>query len=284
MSQTVRTTFLLAFLTVLLLACGQILGGTEGVRIAFVMACIMNFGSYWFSDRIVLAMYRAQPLEETDAPQVYTMVRQLAEKGNLPMPRIYLIPSAAPNAFATGRNPKNAVVAVTQGILELLKPEELQGVLAHELAHVEHRDILTSSIAATIAGAISMLAFSARWSLLLGGGRRRGQAHPLLFILMITLVPLAASLIQLAVSRSREYGADEKGADLCGHPLYLASALRRLDAVSKKIPMRDVQPATAHMFIINPLHGGGFLKLFSTHPPLEERIMKLEKMARARGL
>jgi len=285
MNNIIKTTLLLTALTLLLLICGRLLGGQRGMSIAFIFACVMNFGAYWASDKIVLAMYRAQPLTEDESPKVYSIVRELSQKSNMPMPRIYLIPNATPNAFATGRNPEHAVVAVTQGILELLSHEELKGVLAHELAHVANRDILISSISATLAGAISMLAFMARWALMFGGGRRGGRGdNPIVLILMAILVPIAASLIQLAVSRSREYGADEKGGHLCENPLYLASALRKLEAGVKRVPMQEAQPTTAHLFIINPLRGGGMMKLFSTHPPLDERIARLEKMAREKGL
>ncbi len=285
MNNILKTTLLLTVLTLLLVFCGQMIGGRSGATFAFVFACVMNFGAYWMSDKIVLALYRAKPLEESDAPVVYEIMRELSEKSRMPMPRIYLIPSNAPNAFATGRNPRHAVVAVTEGILKLLNAEELKGVLAHELAHVEHRDILISSIAATLAGAISMLAYSARWALVFGSGRRGGRdANPIALILMAILVPIAASLIQLAVSRSREYGADETGGDRCGNPLYLASALRKLEAGVKRVPMQEAQPASAHLFIVNPLKGDAFTKLFSTHPPLEERIARLEARARSQGL
>ncbi len=283
MSNMIKTTFLLAALTLLLVFLGGLMGGRSGMMSAFIFACLMNFGAYWFSDKIVLAMYRAQPLAEQEASQVFRIVRELADKSQIPMPRIFLIPSATPNAFATGRDPKHAVVAVTQGILDLLGEEELKGVLAHELAHVLHRDILISSIAATLAGAISMMA---RWALFFGGGRRQEerQSNPLVLILSLILIPIAAALIQLAVSRSREYHADEEGGLLCGNPLYLASALEKLEAGSKRLPMRDANPATSHLFIVNPLRGDGFTKLFSTHPPIEERIARLEKLAREKGL
>ncbi len=251
---------------------------------AFIFACIMNLGAYWFSDQMVLAMYRAQPVSEAEAPEVYAIVRELIQEAKLPMPKIYMIPSAAPNAFATGRNPKHAAVALTQGIFELLNREELKGVLGHELAHVEHRDILISSIAAILAGAISMLGSMLRWGLMFGGGRSNNdddrEGNPLVLLAMAILAPIAAMLIQLAVSRSREYHADETGAHLCGNPLYLASALRKLEAGSKSNPLRNAEPATAHLFIVNPLRGDGFSKLFSTHPPIEERIARLEQLAR----
>lgn len=282
MGNLFKTVFLLTALTLLLMLFGQAAGGQNGMMMAFVFACAMNFFAYWFSDKMVLAMYRAEPLAETDAPEVYTIVRELAEEAKIPMPKIYKIPSSSPNAFATGRNPKNAAVAVTQGIFEILDREELKGVLAHEISHVLHRDILISSIAATLAGAISMLANMARWGLMFGGSRRDDErgTNPIALLLMALLTPIAATLIQLAVSRSREYDADEAGAHLCGNPLYLASALRRLESGSKQILMREAEPSTAHLFIVNPLAGGGFANLFSTHPPIEERIARLEQMAR----
>ena len=278
-----KTAFLLTALTLLLMFVGGALGGQQGMMMAFVFASVMNLGAYWFSDKIVLAMYRAQPLEESGAPSIYRIVRELTQKAGMPMPRIYRIPSPAPNAFATGRNPSHAVVAVTDGILQLLSDDELKGVLGHELSHVQHRDILISSIAATIAGAISMLTSMARWTLMFGGGRRderEDHGNPLVLLVMVILAPIAAALIQLAVSRSREFDADEGGAHLCEHPLYLASALRKLELASQRIPMVEANPTTAHLFIVNPLRGGGILKLFSTHPPLEERIARLEQMAR----
>lgn len=285
MGNLFKTTFLLGALTLLLVFVGRLLGGEQGMIMAFVLACVMNFVSYWFSDKIVLSAYRAQPLSESEAPEIHQIVRELAAEAHIPVPRIYMIPSPTPNAFATGRNPKHAAVAVTQGIFELLNYEELKGVLAHELSHVTNRDILVSSVAATLAGAISMLASMARWSLMFGGSssRRddeRGSSNPIAILLVAILMPLAASLIQLAVSRSREYGADETGGHLCGNPLYLASALRKLESASKKIPMRQANPSTAHLFIVNPLTGRDFAALFSTHPPLEDRIARLEKMAR----
>jgi heat shock protein HtpX len=283
MANILKTTFLLTGLTLLLLFFGQVIGGQSGMQMAFIFALIMNFGAYWFSDKMVLSMYRAQPITESEAPEIYGIVSELARDARLPMPRVYMIPSAAPNAFATGRNPNNAVVAVTQGILEILNHEELKGVLAHELGHVRNRDILVSTIAATIAGAIAMLAQMTRFAFMFGGGRRdeegRGM-NPLALLVMSIVIPIAATLIQLAVSRSREYGADETGGHLCGNPLYLASALRKLEAASKQIPMRGVEPTTAHLFIVNPLTADGFAKLFSTHPPVEERIARLEEMAR----
>ena len=282
MNNILKTTFLLTALTLLLVFFGEAIGGQSGMMTAFVFACLINLFAYWFSDRLVLALYRAQPVSEFDAPEVFSIIRELTEKMGMPMPRLYLIPSATPNAFATGRGPKHAVVAVTQGILELLNREELTGVLAHELAHVKHRDILISSIAAVLAGAISMLANMLRWSLMFGGGSRRDErdGNPFALLVMAILAPIAAMLIQLAVSRSREYDADESGAHFCGNPLYLASALRKLESAVKRVPMRDAEPATVHLFIVNPLRVGGLTRLFSTHPPMDERIARLEKMAR----
>ena len=280
-----RTVFFLTALTLLLVFVGGAIGGRAGMTSALVFACIMNLGAYWFSDKLVLMMYRAQPLSESEAPAVHRIVKELTEKAKMPMPKIYRIPSTAPNAFATGRNPQHAVVAVTQGILETLSEEELKGVLGHELSHVEHRDILIASIAATIAGAISMLSSMARWTLMFGGGRRddreEGGANPLVLLVMAIVAPIAALLIQLAVSRSREYDADESGARLCGNPLYLANALRKLEAGVRRVPMLEASPTTAHLFIVNPLRGEGITKLFSTHPPIEERIERLERMARS---
>lgn len=287
MGNLFKTAFLLSVLTLLMVFFGRALGGEQGMVMAFVFACVMNFVSYWFSDKIVLAAYRAQPLSEADAPEIHQIVRELAAEAHIPVPKIYLIPSPAPNAFATGRNPKHAAVAVTQGIFELLNYEELKGVLAHELSHVTNRDILVSSVAATLAGAISMLASMARWSLMFGGGgssrrddERGGGSNPIALLLLAILMPLAATLVQLAVSRSREYGADESGGHLCGNPLFLASALRKLESAGRRIPMAQADPASAHLFIVNPLSGVNFAALFSTHPPLEERIARLEKMAR----
>jgi heat shock protein HtpX len=277
-----KTALLLTALTLLFVFVGGALGGERGMTYAFVFACLMNLVTYWFSDKIVLAMYRAQPLSESEAPQVHRIVRGLAGKAGMPVPAIYRIPTPTPNAFATGRSPRHAVVAVTDGILQLLNEQELEGVLGHELSHVRHRDILIATIAATIAGAISMLTRMAQWSLMYGGGRRDSRegssSNPLILILMLILAPIAALLIQLAVSRSREFHADEGGAELTGNPRYLASALRKLEAGVNRLPMVQANPATAHLFIVNPLRGGGFVKLFMTHPPVEERIERLERM------
>jgi len=278
MVNTVKTTLLLGLLTGLFIAIGGLLGGRGGMWVAFAFALIMNFVSYWFSDKIVLAMYGARPLGEADAPIVHRIVRGLATKARIPMPRLYLIPSPQPNAFATGRSPQHAAVAVTEGILRIMNEEELEGVLAHELSHVLNRDVLISTVAATIAGAISMLAHTAQWGLMLGGrdDEERG-ANPIALIATIIFAPLAAMLIQLAVSRSREYEADASGARLTRRPLGLASALAKLQRAAKMVPM-DANPATAHLFIVNPLSGRSFTRLFSTHPPVEDRIARLERM------
>ena len=276
---TLRTTLLMALLTGLLVLAGGAIGGRSGMTFALVMATVMNFASYWFSDKIVLSMYGAREATEADYPEFYGLVRQLAVQGGIPMPRVYIIDSDTPNAFATGRNPEHAAVAATTGIMRILSRDELLGVMAHELSHVRHRDILISSIAATIAGAITYLAQMAQWAAIFGGGRDRdeeGGGFGLIF--MAILAPIAAMLIQMAISRSREYEADKGGAELSGSPLYLAGALRKLEMANQQIPM-DANPSTAHMFIVNPLTGRGITSLFSTHPPLEERVKRLEAMA-----
>jgi len=279
MVNTLKTTLLLGLLTGLFVAIGALLGGRSGMVMAFVLALVMNFVSYWFSDKIVLRMYGAQPIGEADAPVVYRIVRDLATKAGIPMPRLYLIPAATPNAFATGRSPQHAAVAVTEGIVRVMNEQELEGVLAHELSHVLNRDVLISTIAATIAGAIGMLAHMAQWGAMFGGGRdddERG-ANPIALIATIIFAPLAAMLIQMAVSRSREYEADAAGARLTRRPLGLAAALAKLQQANQMLPM-DVNPATSHLFIVNPLTGRGFATLFSTHPPIEDRIARLQAM------
>jgi heat shock protein HtpX len=277
----IKTTMLLGLLTCLLVFAGAAIGGKSGMTIALIMAGVMNFVSYWFSDKIVLAMYGAKEVSESDYPEFYSLVRQLAIQGGIPMPKVYLMESDTPNAFATGRNPEHAAVAATTGIMRILSREELMGVMAHELSHVRNRDILISSIAATIAGAVTYLAHMAQWAAMFGGGRDsddEGGGGLFGIILMAVLAPLAAMLIQMAISRSREYEADRGGAELSGNPLYLAGALRKLEMANRQLPM-EANPATAHMFIVNPLSGSGLMSLFSTHPPLEERIRLLEEMA-----
>ncbi len=277
MSNTFKTAFLLTAMTLLLLVIGQALGGRNGMTIALIFAGVMNFVSYFFSDKIALAMYRAKPVTREELPRAYEIVERLTQRVGLPMPKIYVIPTDSPNAFATGRNPSHASVAVTQGILQLLTDEELEGVLAHELGHVRNRDILISSIAATLAGAITYIARMGYWASLFGGygrdDRDRGGGG-IGAILMLILAPFAAMLIQLAVSRSREYQADETGAHFTGNPYALASALEKLDAYSKRRPML-ASPSTAHLFIIQPMVGIDFASLFSTHPPIAKRIERL---------
>jgi heat shock protein HtpX len=281
-----RTTILLAALTALVVWIGQMVGGPNGAIMALIMAGAMNFFSYWFSDKIVLKMYGAQEITANDDPELYGIVQELAAKGGLPTPKVYVIPEDTPNAFATGRNPEHAAVAVTQGIRRILNKRELAGVLGHELSHVKHRDILISSIAATLAGAISYLAYMAQWGMILGGGSRdrdEGGGNIFSLLFMMIVAPIAAMLIQMAVSRSREYLADEGGAKISGDPLALASALRKLHMGAQNIPMQvnsATQNATAHMFIVNPLSGGTLASLFSTHPAMEERIARLEAMAK----
>ena len=277
-----RTVIFLAALTALLIFLGDMLGGRQGAIIGLIFAGIMNFGSYWFSDRIVLAMYGAKQVTESEAPQLFQTVRELSMRAGIPMPKVYIIHTETPNAFATGRNPQHAAVAVTTGIMRLLSPEELAGVIAHELSHIKNRDVLISTIAATIAGAISYLSHMALWFSMFGGRDNREGANPLVLIVMLIIAPIAAMLIQLAISRSREFVADKDGAKIVGNPMYLADALRKLGYYNKRIPMSDVNEATAHMFIVSPLSGDTMVKLFSTHPPLEERIKRLEAMALSR--
>lgn len=280
---TLKTVFLLTFMTVLLVFVGAAIGGRSGMIMAFSLAVVMNFASYWFSDKIVLSMYHAQPVTEAQAPELYATVRRLSQKAGLPMPKVYIIPGDTPNAFATGRNPEHAVVAVTEGIMRLLDREELEGVLSHELAHIKHRDILTGTIVATIAGAISMLAQMAQWAMIFGGGNRRDDdegGSPIAALVMMIVAPIAAMLVQMAISRTREYEADKGGAGIAGNPYGLANALQKLERGAQVIPMENAKPATAHMFIVNPLTGGGIMNLFSTHPPIAERVKRLREMAR----
>lgn len=277
---TVKTFLLLALLTVLLVMAGDALGGRQGMLLAFGFAVAMNGAAYWWSDRIVLRMYRAREVGPAEAPDLYRLTEELARKAGLPTPRLALIPSETPNAFATGRNPAHAVVAITTGLLRHLEPEEIRGVLAHELAHIKHRDILIASLAAVMAGAIGMLASMARFALIFGGHRgREGGGNPFAMLIMLIVMPLAALLVQMAVSRSREYHADEAAARFVGSPRPLMRALKRLEAAAQRLPL-EANPATAHLFIVNPLRGGGVLSLFSTHPPVDKRIARLQALER----
>jgi heat shock protein HtpX len=281
MTNVLRTTVLLAALTALFLVIGGALGGNQGLFIAFVFALLMNFASYWFSDKIVLSMYGAREVSLHEAPDLYRLVQRLAQRAGIPMPRVYIIPSDAPNAFATGRNPQHGAVAVTEGILRMLDTDELAGVLAHELGHIRNRDTLIMTVAATLAGAITMLAHMAQWGAIFGFGRRddedSGGGGMLSLLFMAILAPIAATLIQLAISRSREFFADSTGAAVAGSPSGLARALEKLHYASQRLPM-DANPATAHLFIVNPLTGGTLGNLFSTHPPIEERIRRLRRI------
>ncbi|WP_319408414.1 zinc metalloprotease HtpX [uncultured Desulfosarcina sp.] len=278
MGNQIKTILLLAVMTAFIMIVGNLMGGRQGMIIALAIAAAMNFFSYWYSDKIVLKMYQAREATPQQAPELYEMVQTLSRQANLPMPKVYIIPKEAPNAFATGRNPDNAVVAVTQGLLSLMDRQEVMGVLAHELSHVKNRDILIGTLAATMAGAIMMLATMARWSAIFGGGHRDdnngGGMGAIGMIAMSIIAPMAAMIIQMAVSRSREYLADATGARIAGSPEGLARALGKLGAYAKRIPM-DANPSTAHMFIVNPLSGKSLQSLFSTHPPLEDRISRL---------
>lgn len=281
---TLRTTLLLAGLTGLLLFAGQMIGGHVGMVVALIFAAVMNIGSYWYSDKLVLKLYQAREVSENDAPKLYSVVRDLAQRAQMPMPRVYIVDNAAPNAFATGRNPNHAAVAATTGLLDIMNREELTGVLAHELSHVRHRDTLVSAIAATLAGAIAMLANMAQWAMLFGAisgeDEEEGAGGLVGALAMMIIAPIAATLIQLAVSRSREYGADKGGAELTGHPEWLASALQKLEQASGRARLETASehPSTAHMFIVNPLKGEKLAQLFSTHPPTEERVKRLMAM------
>jgi heat shock protein HtpX len=284
---TLKITFFLTCLTLLMVAMGNAIGGQGGMVIALLLAGGMNFFSYWYSDKIVLKMYKAKEVSENESPTFYRMVKELAERAGMPMPKVYIIPSESPNAFATGRNPANAAVAATEGIMRILSAEELEGVMAHELAHVQNRDTLISTIAATFAGAIAMLGNMLQWAAIFGGGSsddEEGGGSMLGGLAMAFIAPMAAMLIQMAVSRSREYLADASGARICGNPLALASALNKLQLASQRMPMNEATPATSHMFIVNPLKGASLAKLFSTHPPMEERIARLQAMAGGRSV
>ncbi len=279
-----KTTILLATLTGVLVAIGGLLGGNQGMVTALVFAGVMNFFSYWFSHKIVLAMYRAQEVSQADAPELYGIVAELAQRAGIPMPRLYIIPQEQPNAFATGRNPSHAAVAVTQGIMRILSRDELRGVLAHELGHVRNRDILISSVAATVAGAISMIANILQWGAMFGGlGRSsddegEGRGNIVGLLATIILAPIIAMIVQMAISRTREFAADVSGAQLSGTPLSLANALRKLEIASHQIPMMAGNQGSAHLFIVNPFSGASLMRLFSTHPPIEERVQRLLAM------
>ncbi len=276
---TLKTVFLMALMMVLLLSLGSWIGGEQGLIMAFVFSLLLNFGSYWFSSKIVLMMYKAKEASEADAPRLYSIVQRVASQAQLPMPKIYIIPGETPNAFATGRNPDHAVVAATEGILNLLSEDELEGVIAHEFAHIKHRDILTGTIVATMVGTITFVARMAGWSMMFAGDRGRRDSNGLAGLFMIILAPIAALLVQLAISRSREFAADEGGARFTGRPRSLANALEKLERGAERIPMETVSPATSHMFIVNPLRGNGIMKLFSTHPSTAERIERLQQLA-----
>jgi heat shock protein HtpX len=278
-----KAAMLLAALTALFLWIGQSLGGQQGFVLALLLAGGMNFASYWWSDRIVLRMHGAEEVNERDAPELYAMVRRLSQRAGLPMPRVYMIPEEAPNAFATGRDPKHGAVAVTRGLVRLLDRNELAGVIAHELAHIKHRDTLIMTVAATLAGAIGMLANMAQWALLFDRSSDDEEGgSPLAGLAGIIVAPIAAMLIQMAISRAREFVADEGGAEISADPMALASALRKIEGWSREVPMETGAPATAHLFIVNPFAGGGMLKLFSTHPPTDERVARLRALSRKR--
>ncbi len=280
MSNIFKTALLLAVLTAMLVLIGGAFGGRQGMLVAFVLALLMNFASYWFSDKMVLAMYGARPVEEAAAPGLHAMLRRLTTRAGIPMPRVYLIKADTPNAFATGRDPQHAAVAVTEGIMRILDDDELEGVLAHELSHVKNRDVLIATIAATLAGAITYLAHMAQWAAMFGGrsgDEEEGGSNPFALILMAVLAPIAALLVQLAVSRAREFQADATGAGIAGRPSGLAKALEKLHRANQAAPMA-ANPSTAHLFIVNPLSGSVLMRLFSTHPPIEERIARLRRM------
>ncbi len=277
---TLKTVFLMTLMMVLFIFVGDLLGGRSGMTVAFMFALAMNFGSYWFSDKVVLAMYKAKEVNAESAPKLYGLVEELSQRASLPMPRVYVIENPTPNAFATGRDPQHAAVAVTTGILKILNTEELAGVIGHELAHVKHRDILIGTIAATFVGTITFVANMASWAMMFGRGNSDDDDSGLASLFLMIVAPIAATLLQLAISRSREFVADEGGAEISGVPLALASALEKLSMQNQMQPIMDAKPATAHMFIVNPLKGGGLMKLFSTHPSMEERVARLRELAK----
>ncbi len=277
-----KTVILMTAMMVLFILVGRIIGGEQGMMYAFIISLAMNFGSYWFSDKIVLTMYGAHQVTREESPELYDIVEKLASKAELPMPKVYIMNNPTPNAFATGRNPNNSAVAVTSGIMSMLNKEELEGVISHELTHIKNRDILVSTIAATLVGTITYIV---QFAMFFGGGRRSDReegGNVFVDLLLLIIAPIAAMLIQMAISRSREYMADEGGAMISGKPLALASALNKLQHGNDVIPMRNTNQSSAHMFIVNPLHGGGLMKLFSTHPPIEERIERLKEIAAGR--
>jgi heat shock protein HtpX len=279
-----KTVFLMTLMMMLFLLVGYLLGGTSGLMIAFIFSLAMNFGSYWFSDKIILKLYRAKEVTQTTAPKLYNLVQELSTNAHLPMPKVYIIEDPTPNAFATGRNPKNAAVAATTGILKMLNDQEIAGVMAHELAHIKNRDILIATIAATLVGTITFIAQMAGWAMMFGRGGQsdNDRGSGIGGLVLLILAPIAATLLQLAISRSREFLADQGGAEISGAPLSLASALNKLTQGNRMKLVNHAGPATAHMFIVNPLSGGGITKLFSTHPPMEERIKKLQSIAAGR--
>jgi len=281
---SLKTVFLMTLMMVLFILVGGLLGGQDGMVIAFILSLGMNFFSYWFSDKIVLSMYGAKQVSEREAPQLDRLVRRLTTNAGLPMPKVYVIDNPNPNAFATGRNPQNAAVAVTTGILRILNDEELEGVLAHELAHIKHRDILLATIVATFVGTITFISRLAGWSMMFAGGSRdrEDSGNALASLVLLIVAPIAAVILQLAISRAREFMADEGGARISGKPLALASALSKLEQAAQVVPMREASPSTAHLFIVNPLRGSSIMKLFSTHPPIEERIRRLKLLAQGR--
>ena len=278
---TMKTVFLMTAMMLLLLLIGQAFGGEQGMALAFLFSLLMNFGMYWFSDKLILMTYRAREVTESEEPKLVRMVQMLAAQAQLPRPRVYVIPNDTPNAFATGRNPEHAAIAVTSGIMKLLSEDELEGVLSHEFAHIKHRDILTGTIVATMVGTITFVARMAGWSMMFAGGRRddRDSGSGVAELALLILAPIAAVVLQLAISRSREFAADAGGSAICRKPLSLANALKKLERGAELVPMQNAQPASSHMFIVNPLRGGGIMKLFSTHPPVEERVARLEQIA-----